>query len=206
MLRPSGARMVSEPWRQSPSEHVPSAQFQSAIASPQSLVLAILQPIFKCQSGGLGGGGGACMIDVPTLAEVSTQPCKTEKTPGLGYCMCTKCTMYKVQRSAEQRGRGTHVVLQTHTRARRFSAPYSKSLQGRGQSTSHRARLPSLIPPSVPFYPGGMFPRWYHNRHLTPIGRNTLAYNPVYNLTIFRWASCPTPGSGARRQSRHTDP
>lgn len=144
MLRPSGARMVSDPAEnhQRTCSHRPSSNRRSR--APQSTVLPILQSIFKCQSGGLGRRMGPAWSMWPTLAEVSTQPCKTEKTPCLGYCMYkVQCTGYKDLQSA---GEGP-LRSPTHTGARRFSAPYSKSHRGRGQSTSHRPRLPSLIPP-----------------------------------------------------------
>lgn len=138
------ARMVSDPVDNHPANMFPSAQFQSAIASPQSPALPILQSIFKCQSGGLGGGRN--LHDrCANFGRGLDSALQTEKTP---LALDIECTKYMVQATkiCTARARGPISSL-THTGARRFSAPYSKSIQGRGQSTSHRTRLPSLIPP-----------------------------------------------------------
>lgn len=153
---PVASRMVFRPCGQSITQrtcsHRPRVPIGDRVPTAR-LCCPYCSPYSSVRVEGLAAGG-TCMIDVPTLAEVSTQPCKRKRqTPCLGYCM------YKVHgtscKDLQSAGEGPISFL-THTGARRFSAPYSKSIQGRGQSTSHRTRLPSLIPPppSVPDYPG----------------------------------------------------
>lgn len=167
------------------NEHVPIGPVSNRRSrAPQSAVLPILQFHIQVSEWRAWQADGACLIDVPTLAEVSTQPCKMEKTPCLGYCMYKVHVHVHGTKICRARARGPIRSL-THTGARRFSAPYSKSHRGRGQSTLHRPRLPSLMPPSVPVYLGGMFPRWYHT-HGTSMGKTFWLHKTRF--TILRYS------------------
>lgn len=126
-------------------------EFQSAIASPQYRSAAhIAAHIQVSEWRGLGSRTEPAKSTCHLWPRSSTQPCKGEEDPFPGYCMYRLLGVvlwYMAQRSA-WRGRGGPILsANPHRRARRFSAPYSKSLQGRGQSTSHCPRLPSLTPP-----------------------------------------------------------
>lgn len=195
--RPHGFR----PCGQSPSNMFPSAQFKSAIACPTVTVLpnAHIAVHIQVSKWRAWQADGTCMIDVPTLAEVSTQPCKAEKDP-LPWMLHVQSTWYK-ERSAG-RGMGTHMAHNPHRRAEVFGALLKIASGPWPVNVAFVLGCQASSPPSVPVYPGGMFPRWYHN-HVAAIEKMFWAHNNlVYNLTIFRWTRCPTAGSGA---GKHPD-
>lgn len=90
---------------------------------PTVAVLPILQPIFKCQGGGLGGGPSLhdrCAI----FGRGLDSALQDGKDPCSGYCMYKVhgiVLWYMAQRSGE-RGRGTHIVINPHRRAEVFGA------------------------------------------------------------------------------------
>lgn len=115
--RPHGFR----PCGQSPSEHVPTGPVPIGDRVPTVACDVDIAGHIQVSEWRAWRPDGTCMIDVPTLAEVSTQPCKRKRTLALDVA----CTKYMVQvtntRSAE-RGRGTHIVPNPHRRAEVFGA------------------------------------------------------------------------------------
>lgn len=128
-------------------EHVPIGPVQIGDRVPHSHCTAHIAFHIQVSEWRAWQADGACMIDVPTLAEVSTQPCKAEKDP-LPWMLHVQsaCTKYMVQRKI-CRSRERPIWSPTHTGARRFFAPYSKLHQGRGQSTSHSSSAAKPHPP-----------------------------------------------------------
>lgn len=127
------------------------------------------------------------MIDVPCLAEVSTQPCK-RKDPFPGYCMYNVhgvVLWYMAQRSAEC-GRWTHIVINPHRRAEVFGAlleiasgPWPVNV---ASCSAAKPNPPLRCQPVL----AGCFRGGTTTMVATSIRENILAHNPVYNLTIFR--------------------
>lgn len=208
MLRPSGAGMVSGPGGQSPANMFPIGPVSNRRSRPHSSPVRAAHIAVHIQVSGWRAwqADGACMIDVPagpTAGRGLDSALQSGKeTPALDIACIVQSTWYKDLQGA---GEGP-IWSPTHTGARRFSAPYSKSLQGRGQSTSHRPRLPSLIPPLPP---SGASLSWRDVSEVVPQPwnvdwKNIMAHNQVYNLTMFRWASC-CPAPGSRGPARHPD-
>lgn len=180
-------------------EHVPIGPVQIGDRVPHSHSTAHIAVHIQVSKWRAWQADGTCMIDVPTLAEVSTQPCKAEKDP-LPCMLHVQSTWYQ-ERSAG-RGMGTHMAHNPHRRAEVFGALLKIASGPWPVNVAFVLGCQASSPPSVPVYPGGMFPRWYHN-HVAAIEKMFWAHNNlVYNLTIFRWTRCPTTGSGA---GKHPD-
>lgn len=98
------------------SEHVPSAQFESAIASPLSLCCPYCSPYSSVKVEGAWRADGACMIDVPAFGRGLDSALQTGKDP-LPWILNVQSTRYKDLHSA---GVGTHMA--TYRRAEVFGA------------------------------------------------------------------------------------
>lgn len=176
MLRPSGARMVSDPVdnHHRTCSHRPCSNRRSR--APQSQYCPYCSPYSSVRVEGLAGE--LSLHDrCANFGRGLDSALQSGKRP---LALDVACTKYMVQRKiCRSRERGT-----PHRRADVFGALLKIASGPWPVNVAFVLGCQASSPRSVPVYPGGMFPRWYHN-HVAAIEKMFWAHNNmVYNSCL----------------------